>query len=110
MKVCVFSLVCIEQSISLFVLLILLCIFNYVCSVMSSPFVVRPDGKWLVEPVVGREELVIADCDHAKVRQERQNFDMSGHYSRPDVFNLLSTASVTWPRNLSDGQLRSRCR
>ncbi|WP_225728244.1 MULTISPECIES: carbon-nitrogen hydrolase family protein [unclassified Nocardia] len=47
-----------------------------------------PDGRWLVEPVVGAERLVIADIDPAEVARERQNFDPAGHYSRPDVFTV----------------------
>ena len=47
-----------------------------------------PDGAWLVPPVVGREELLVAEIDIAQVRAERQNFDPFGHYSRPDVLEL----------------------
>ncbi len=47
-----------------------------------------PDGKWIIEPVTDREELIIAQINHEQVRQERQNFDPSGHYSRPDVLQL----------------------
>ena len=47
-----------------------------------------PDGEWIVEPVVGREGLFTARIDHARVLQERQNFDPVGHYSRPDVTRL----------------------
>jgi nitrilase len=47
-----------------------------------------PDGKWVIEPVVGSEKLIVATLDHKCVRQERQNFDPSGHYSRPDVTQL----------------------
>lgn len=47
-----------------------------------------PDGSWVVEPFVGEEKLVIAEIDHSLVREERQNFDPSGHYSRPDVLKL----------------------
>ena len=50
--------------------------------------VAAPDGSWLVEPVVGREELITVDLDHARVREERQNFDYSGHYGRPEVLRL----------------------
>lgn len=49
-----------------------------------------PDGNWLVEPVAGgKEQLIIAVLDHRIVREERQNFDPSGHYSRPDVTRLV---------------------
>lgn len=47
-----------------------------------------PDGSWIIEPVVDREALLVAELDHAKVREERQNFDVAGHYSRPDVTRL----------------------
>lgn len=50
--------------------------------------VAGPDGEWLVEPVGPEEQLVIADLDHERVRRERQNFDPSGHYARPDVTRL----------------------
>jgi len=46
-----------------------------------------PDGEWLREPA-SEEELVVADVDVARVREERQNFDPVGHYGRPDVFEL----------------------
>ena len=47
-----------------------------------------PDGKWIVEPFTGEEKLIVATIDHQHVREERQNFDPSGHYSRPDVLQL----------------------
>jgi nitrilase len=47
-----------------------------------------PDGSWLVEPVAGEEKLIVAEIDHKRVREERQNFDPAGHYSRPDVLQL----------------------
>ena len=50
--------------------------------------VAAPDGSWVIEPVTGEEKLIFAELDHQKVREERQNFDPSGHYSRPDVLSL----------------------
>lgn len=47
-----------------------------------------PDGSWVVAPIVGKEELIVTTIDHKQVREERQNFDPSGHYSRPDVLKL----------------------
>lgn len=50
--------------------------------------VASPDGNWIVEPVVNKEELIVATLDFNKVLEERQNFDCVGHYSRPDVTKL----------------------
>jgi nitrilase len=47
-----------------------------------------PDGSWVIEPFTDEEKLVTAVIDHKMVREERQNFDPSGHYSRPDVLKL----------------------
>jgi nitrilase len=48
-----------------------------------------PDGEWIVEPVIDREELIIETLDFNRVLEERQNFDPSGHYARPDVLKLI---------------------
>ena len=47
-----------------------------------------PDGSWIIEPIAGKEALVYAEIDPREVLRERQNFDPSGHYSRPDVTQL----------------------
>ena len=47
-----------------------------------------PDGEWLIEPFTTEEKLVVAEINHQKVREERQNLDVAGHYSRPDVLQL----------------------
>jgi nitrilase len=61
----------------------------------SGPFLANggsaialPDGRFLVEPIIDREVLIVAELDHALVRGERQNFDLAGHYGRPDVTRL----------------------
>ena len=47
-----------------------------------------PDGEWILEPVTGKEQLITASLDFNRVLEERHNFDVSGHYSRPDVTKL----------------------
>ena len=47
-----------------------------------------PDGEWIIEPLGTEEKLVVAEINHQKVREERQNLDAAGHYSRPDVLQL----------------------
>lgn len=51
--------------------------------------IAAPDGSWVIEPQCGEEGLYVAELDHKKVREERQNFDPAGHYSRPDVTQLI---------------------
>lgn len=46
-----------------------------------------PDGSWVVEPT-SDELLVTGTIDTTAVREERQNFDPTGHYARPDVFRV----------------------
>ena len=48
-----------------------------------------PDGEWIIEPRIGKEELIIQEIDFNRVLEERQNFDPVGHYSRPDVTRLV---------------------
>lgn len=47
-----------------------------------------PDGKWIMEPQLMTEGLLIETLDFNRVFEERQNFDPVGHYSRPDVLQL----------------------
>jgi len=47
-----------------------------------------PDGEWVIEPFCDEETLLVATIEHKRVREERQNFDATGHYSRPDVLKL----------------------
>jgi len=51
--------------------------------------IAAPDGSWVLPPVTGAENIRYAELDPAFVRRERQNFDPSGHYSRPDVTRLI---------------------
>ncbi len=47
-----------------------------------------PDGEWIVPPTTNREVLITATIEHRRVREERHNFDVAGHYARPDVLQL----------------------
>jgi nitrilase len=50
--------------------------------------VAAPTGEWLLPPETDVESLRVADLDHRQVLRERQNMDVVGHYSRPDVTQL----------------------
>lgn len=51
--------------------------------------IMGPDGQWVIEPIVDKEGVFYADLDLDRVLEERQNFDPAGHYSRPDVTQLV---------------------
>jgi len=47
-----------------------------------------PDGEWILEPVINKEGIFYKTLDFSRVLEERQNFDVAGHYSRPDITKL----------------------
>lgn len=50
--------------------------------------IAAPDGTWHVEPQLFVDGLIISNINFNRVLEERQNFDPTGHYSRPDVTQL----------------------
>lgn len=51
--------------------------------------IVGPLGEYIVEPVSGREEILVADLNMDLITESRLDFDVVGHYARPDVFQLF---------------------
>lgn len=54
----------------------------------GGSMIVGPDGKVLAGPVFEREEIVTAQIDLRRVREESMTLDVSGHYARPDCFEF----------------------
>ncbi len=50
--------------------------------------VAGPDGRWRLEPVVDQRGLLTCELDLDAVARERQNFDPTGHYARPELLRL----------------------
>jgi len=50
--------------------------------------VIGPDAAYVVEPVFDREELIMADLNFKQIDREVMTLDVSGHYSRPDLFHF----------------------
>jgi len=48
----------------------------------------NPDGTWLLEPQPDVEGVFVVELERAFVDRERQNFDPSGHYARPELLKL----------------------
>ncbi|HXH88977.1 MAG TPA: carbon-nitrogen hydrolase family protein [Gaiellaceae bacterium] len=50
--------------------------------------IIGPAGTWVAEPVYEEETIVVADLDLDAIDRERLTLDVTGHYSRPDVFEF----------------------
>ena len=50
--------------------------------------IVSPLGQVLAGPVFGGETILTADLDLGEVARGKMDFDVVGHYARPDVFQL----------------------
>jgi len=50
--------------------------------------ILAPDGSYLAGPLWDEEGVLYAELDPAQLDGERQRFDPTGHYHRPDVFRL----------------------
>jgi nitrilase len=50
--------------------------------------IIGPLGDILAGPVFDREEMLVADLDLSGLLRAKLDFDVIGHYARPDVFQL----------------------
>jgi nitrilase len=50
--------------------------------------IVGPLGQLLAGPVYGEVRVLVADLDLADLARAKLDFDVVGHYTRPDVFRL----------------------
>jgi predicted amidohydrolase len=48
--------------------------------------IIAPDGRYVHEPVFDAPAVLVADLDLGLTREESMTLDVTGHYSRPDVF------------------------
>jgi nitrilase len=51
--------------------------------------IVSPSGEYLAGPLFDKEGILLADLDLAEVVRGKFDFDVVGHYARPDVFHLI---------------------
>jgi predicted amidohydrolase len=50
--------------------------------------IIGPDGDYLAGPVFDAPALLVAELDLDRLRGERMNLDVTGHYHRPDAFEF----------------------
>jgi nitrilase len=51
--------------------------------------ILAPDGTYLAGPLYDEPGIVTATLEPDRLAADRQRFDPAGHYSRPDVFELV---------------------
>jgi nitrilase len=54
----------------------------------GNTVIVDPYGHILAGPITEIEGILYADVDTDTIRRSRRQFDVTGHYARPDVFDL----------------------
>jgi nitrilase len=50
--------------------------------------IIAPDGSILAGPLYDREMIITADLDYSRIANESLTLDVTGHYSRPDIFDV----------------------
>lgn len=65
--------------------------------------IIAPDGSYVVEPVFDEETIITAELDLTLIDKEKMTLDVSGHYSRPDVFDVRVNRDGR--KKMSDTQL-----
>lgn len=61
--------------------------------------IIGPLGNYLVEPVWGREEILITELNLDKITEAKFDFDPVGHYARNDIFQLKVNETKQNPVN-----------
>lgn len=51
--------------------------------------IVDPLGQYLCEPLYNKEGVLYAELDMGKCSEGQYDFDVCGHYGRPDIFELV---------------------
>ena len=51
--------------------------------------IIDPDGQFLAGPLEKEETILYAEVDPREMRGPRFQLDVAGHYSRPDIFQLV---------------------
>ncbi len=65
--------------------------------------IVDPHGEFLVPPDRDGETILIANIDLGEIVRGKFDLDVTGHYARPDVFQLQVNEARQQPVQLTDG-------
>jgi len=68
--------------------------------------IISPLGELLAGPLFDQEGILYADLDLAEVARSKFDFDVVGHYARPDVFQLVVNEKPALPVTLKNSENR----
>ncbi|MDT4963551.1 MAG: nitrilase [Pseudonocardiales bacterium] len=61
----------------------------------GASMIVSPLGEILAGPATDGEEILVAEIDLDQIVEAKYDFDVVGHYARPDVFRLVVNEAPT---------------
>ena len=64
--------------------------------------ILSPLGEVLAGPLYDQEGMLCADLDLAQIARSKFDFDVTGHYARPDVFQLMINEKPLLPVTYRD--------
>lgn len=67
--------------------------------IRGGSVIVNPMGEIVAGPVYGREVILTADINLEDTIRGKYDLDVSGHYARPDIFNLTVDETPRRPVN-----------
>ncbi|MGF1462473.1 MAG: carbon-nitrogen hydrolase family protein [Maricaulaceae bacterium] len=69
--------------------------------IRGGSLIVDPLGEVLAGPVFGEDAIVTAELDPRQIARGKFDFDVTGHYARPDVFELRVDTTARRPVRFS---------
>ncbi len=66
--------------------------------------IIGPLGQVLAGPVFNQSQILVADLDMGEIARGKFDFDVTGHYARPDVFRLHVNEGETAPVVFESGR------
>ncbi len=64
--------------------------------------IISPQGEVIEGPLYDKEGILYAELDMGEIIKGKVDFDVTGHYARPDIFNLIVNekpmSPVTFPK------------